>query len=192
MTFPGAANQYDNPHPLLGLSTNLFFFMQKIRQVKYIEDADQALLNINHELFFSLERELSSMRFDLVPTSDSPFSRLDIGTRLDLITLAESYRIAALILLYRRSVLHRHQLPLLASNIISLVERIPAGNAAEAGLTYPLFLAGAELTAETDIVKCASKLISIRKRFNVLNIESAEAVLEEVWRQRLNGGAPRD
>lgn len=186
-------NHSDIAHPLLGLSTNLFFLMQKIRQVKFIEQSVDLYTSPNNDLFLDLEREFSNMRFDLYPPSDSSSSgQLDMGTRLDLLTLAETYKFAALIMLYRRSAMHLHQLPVLARHIISLVERIPPGNAAESGLTYPLFLAGAELTAEDDIMRCATKLISIRKRVNVMNIQSAETVLEEVWRERLNGGVPKD
>jgi transcriptional activator protein UGA3 len=182
----------DSVHPLLGLSKHLFFTMQKIRQVKPMEQPDELSSPVDFKLFLDLEQELSTLQFDLCPPSENASARLDIGTQMNLVTLAETYRFSALILLYRRSAMRTHQLPILARHIISLVERIPPGNAAEAGLTYPLFLAGAELTSEDEIIKCATRLISIRKRFRVMNIQSAETVLEEVWRARLNGEVPKD
>lgn len=176
-------------HPLLGLSKDLFFLIQKIRHVRFMGSPVSPFDFVENQFFFDLEREITTLRFDLTQTS---YDRIDIGTRLDLLTLSETCRLAALILLYRRSVTHSDQLAALAQNIISLAERIPEGNPAEAGLTYPLFLAGAELDSEEDISRCAKKLISIRRRMNMMNIQAVEEVLEEVWRERLNGGIYKD
>ncbi|KAH8900328.1 hypothetical protein GQ53DRAFT_776966 [Thozetella sp. PMI_491] len=182
----------DNVHPLLGLSKHLFFLMQKIRRITMIEDELGNSVPTDPDMFSYLEREISGLKFELYPRLEGSAVHIDVETRLDLLTLAETYRLAALILLYRRSSMHAHQRPLLARNIISMVDRIPSGNRVEAGLTYPLFLAGGELSEEDEIVRCASKLISIRERVKFLNIEAVEAVLEEVWRERLNGGIPKD
>lgn len=170
-------------HPLLGLSTELFSAIQEIRQVRQMDSPTSSDGVAQNDLFFRLERKISGMQATL---PEAECNQLGIGTRLDLITLAETYRLAALILLYRRSAMHRGQLPVLAQNIIALAERIPDGNAAEAGLTCPLFLAGAELVSEEYISRCARKLIGIRGRMRILNIQVAEEVLEEVWRERLN------
>ncbi|VUC36531.1 unnamed protein product [Clonostachys rosea] len=177
-------------HPLLGLSKDLFFLIQKIPRVKPVQNTGEGLLNpAENELFLNLERQVVDLRFDIA--SDACVE-IDIAARLDLVVLAETYRLAALILLYRRSCVHEDQIPLLAQRIISFAERISEGNAAEAGLTYPMFLAGAELVDEESIVICATKLMKIRERVKVMNIQSAEEVLQEVWRDRLNGGPYRD
>lgn len=186
-------NCFETVHPLLGMSRDLFILMQKIRRIKSCDGTKTS----DSRLFCSLERKISALQFDLFPQTTNPDGsslstsrspKLDAATRLDLLTLAETYRLAALILLYRRSPSHAHQVPTLACHIMSLVERIPTGAPAEAGLTYPLFLAGAELSREDDILRCANKLTSMRERFKVLNIQSVEQVLEAVWRERLNGG----
>lgn len=177
-------------HPLLGLSKDLFFLIQKIPRVKPMRNAAEGCLNLaENELFLNLERQLVDLRFDLA--SDACVG-IDLAARLDLVVLAETYRLASLILLYRRSCVHEDQIPLLAQRIISFAERISEGNAAETGLTYPLFLAGAELVDEQSIVVCATKLMKIRERVKIMNMQSAEEVLQEVWRDRLNGGPYRD
>ena len=184
---------FDAVHPLLGLSKSLFVLMQKIRHVKPIQqEGGRRIFNpTDNQLFLELEREISSIRFDICPSGEASM-RMDTTTRLDLVILAETYRFAALILLYRRSCMHREQITALARHIITMAGRITEGNAAEAGLTYPLFLAGAELAEEDDIVSCATRLKRIRERVKVMNIQAVEEVLQEVWRERLNGGEYRD
>lgn len=180
-------------HPLLGLSRSLFELMQKIRYVKPMQEEEgQGLFNFaGNQLFLELEREISSLQFQILPSSNANM-RTDTTTRSDLVILAEIHQFAALILLYRRSYMHREQATILARHIITMAGRITEGNAAEAGLTYPLFLAGAELMEEDDIVSCATKLRKIKERVKVMNIQAVEEVLQEVWRERLNRGEYRD
>ena len=176
-------------HPLLGLSMNLFELIQKIRHVRPMGDSPDVLQS---SLFLDLEHKLIRLGFELYPSAGDYFCNPDIGTRLDLVVLAEMYRLAALIILYRRSSAHSLHLPGIARHIVLLSKRIPEGNNAEAGLTYPLFLAGAELDSESDILLCAQRLMDMRHRTNVMNIQSVEKVLEEVWRTRLNKGTHLD
>lgn len=137
---PSSEFAVDVVHPLLGLSKNLFLLMQKIRHVKPLrQDGGQGIFHLaDNHLFLELERELLNIRFDACVFDDTRM-RMDTTSRLDLVILAETYRFAALILLYRRSCIHREQITALARHILTMAGRITEGNAAEAGLTYPLF-----------------------------------------------------
>ncbi|KPM46508.1 hypothetical protein AK830_g177 [Neonectria ditissima] len=180
---------FDSVHPLLGVSTDLFFLFQKIRQVQQVDQMDKQSSLTQMELFQDLEHKISAIQFDtpsITETNATP-THLDAATRLDLLTLAETHRLAALIMLYRRSTAHAHQLPVLARRLLAVADNIPSESLVEVGLTCPLFLAGAELDSETDTLQCATRLCRIRKRVKVMNILSAEKVLEEVWRERSKG-----
>ncbi|KAF7555268.1 hypothetical protein G7Z17_g2313 [Cylindrodendrum hubeiense] len=181
-TLSPSHDAFHSVHPLLGVSTNLFLLFQKIRQVQHMD----LTVEPSH-LFLDLECKISSMEFCSYPTLEESSVHPDTG-RLDLLLLAETMRLVALMMLYRRSVAHAHHLPALARRLLDLADRIPSGSPVEVGLTCPLFLAGAQLSSEADIVQCATRLFKIRKRVKIMNILSAEKVLEEIWRERLNGG----
>ncbi|KAH6962628.1 fungal-specific transcription factor domain-containing protein [Ilyonectria sp. MPI-CAGE-AT-0026] len=180
--FPVSHDVFDSVHPLLGVSTNLFLVFQKIRHVPHMDLTAEPDL-----LFLDLEHKLSSMQF-CPNTALEEGSFIDTSNHPDLLILAETIRLVALMILYRRSAAHAHHLPVLARRLLDLADKIPSGSLVEVGLTCPLFLAGTQLSSEADIFQCATRLLRIRKRVKVMNILSAEKVLEEVWRERLNGG----
>ncbi|KAH7120494.1 fungal-specific transcription factor domain-containing protein [Dactylonectria macrodidyma] len=182
IAFNTTQDVFDSVHPLLGVSAHLFLAFQKIRQVKHNDQTTEP-----DHLFLDLEHTITTMQFCPDPTLEETL-HLDAGRRLDLLVLAETMRLVALMILYRRSSGHTHHLPILARRLLDLADSIPSGSPVEVGLTCPLFLAGAQLSSEADIAQCATRLFNIRQRVKVMNILSAEKVLEEVWRERLNGG----
>jgi hypothetical protein len=117
-----------------------------------------------------------------------------------LIELAESYRGAAFIALYRkqrsRCVNYNEGrfLPLIKDKIatavqkaISNIERIALLSLPECGLLFPLFMVGGD-TLEAcyiEIVRSRLQLLLENRRFG--NIARAIEVLEEFWRLRMTG-----
>jgi hypothetical protein len=143
---------------------------------------------------------LSKAAFDAIEndiknwTYDSPISspEIDLLIALDLIALAESYRLAALIQLYRTSAAHKDLIPACASRAMQFMFRILPGSPAESSLLYPMLLAGAELDTEADIAKCFERLAGIQQRNRYENVANLRQVLQEVWKPVLDGGRRRD
>lgn len=126
-------------------------------------------------------------------TYDSPFSLgVDITIALDLIALAEAYRLAALIQLYRNSPAHNSLIPGCASRAMEFIARIPPGSPAESSLLYPMFLAGAELNDQKATDMCTKRLESIQGRNRYENVGMVQKVLKEVWRSRQERGQRKD
>ncbi|KAJ0305756.1 hypothetical protein Brms1b_010650 [Colletotrichum noveboracense] len=72
------------------LSRELFFLIQKIRSIKPIDDLTGSFDPSANALILELERKISTPQFDMSPNADDEGDRLDAGTRLDLLTLAEA------------------------------------------------------------------------------------------------------
>lgn len=176
--------------PLMGLSYGLFLLIRRIGNLRSYQHGDPQ----GETEFLQLHRAISDWQSDSVYAWEIPgqVGSLDSSTRFDLVALAKIYSLAALILLHRRSTSQEILLPNLAHRIIALVSTIPLGGATEVGLTYPLFVAGAELTDGNDIEQCALRLRSIRDRYRFGNIQNVEDVLMVIWRERLNCGTRRD
>jgi hypothetical protein len=163
--------------PLMGLSSSLFLLIRQVSALRSMVGGIE-----REQVFFRLESAINKWSLKRRDTD-----ALDLAVELDLITLAETYRLGALILLYRTSNSHQSLLPKVAKRILAFVARIPDGNQVEAGLTYPLFLGGGELLDWDDMEFCALKLRGIRERTKINNIQAVEDLLETVWRVRLNG-----
>lgn len=110
---------------------------------------------------------------------------------LSLVLLAETYRSAALIHLYRvqqkHTLLCPHDLsPKFSqqvSSIISSVEQMPAECLPECTLLFPLFMAGGCETVDTDQACFIRKRLVDMERFRKFqNVAAALDVLEELWR----------
>ncbi|KAF2187344.1 hypothetical protein K469DRAFT_112325 [Zopfia rhizophila CBS 207.26] len=171
--------------PLMGIS---YYLCSLIRRIQYVTSPTPAFPHISEAAFRAIEREIRQWKYESPLSS----SNIDLPIALDLIALAESYRLAALIQLYRHSENHKALLPSCASRAMQFISRIPAGSPAESGLVYPIFLVGAELESETDISKCFQRLAVIQKRHKYENVSNVEKVLQEVWRPVLDGGKRRD
>lgn len=169
--------------PLMGLASSLFM---KIRRISRVKDLPVRSLERN-DLFLTLEREIKEWCVQTEHGTSRMVKDLDLAVHLDLIALAETYRLGAMILLYRTSDLHSSVLPKIAKQIMSFVARIPDGNQVESGLGFPLFMAGGELVDLIDMQACANKLRGIRDRTKIMNIQGVEEVLERVWKGKLNG-----
>ncbi|KAI9740773.1 MAG: hypothetical protein M1818_004738 [Claussenomyces sp. TS43310] len=169
--------------PLMGLSSSLFL---KIRQISLLKRLPPGC-NERNQLFLTLEHEITEWCVQQDYAAGKRVNGLDLAAQMDLIALAETCRLAALILLYRTSDRHFDILVKLAKQIMEFVARIPDGNQVEAGLLFPLFLAGGELLAWTEMEACAIRLSRIKERTRFMNILDVEEVLERVWRSRLNG-----
>lgn len=111
-----------------------------------------------------------------------------------LVSLAEAYRSAALIHLYR--VIRRH-FPLLApamdekiarqvSLIIQHVRDMPLQCLPECTLLFPLFMAGGEADCNTHIAFLRQRMLEVANFRRFGNVNAALSVLEELWRLRGN------
>jgi transcriptional activator protein UGA3 len=170
--------------PLMGISYQL---CDLISRIQYVTAPNPAFPLATEASFNVIEECLNNW------TYDNPFA-LDVDTfiALDLIALAEAYRLAALIQLYRTSPTHSWRIPECASRAMEFIARVPPGSPAESSLLYPIFLAGAELDDEVAIEKCFQRLEGIQKRNRYENVGSVQEVLKEVWRPKLEGGERRD
>jgi transcriptional activator protein UGA3 len=170
--------------PLMGISYQL---CDLISRIQYVTASNPAFPLAAEASFNIIESSIQNW------TYDNPFALgVDTPIALDLITLAEAYRLAALIQLYRTSPIHSSHIPGCASRAMEFIARIPPGSPAESSLLYPIFLAGAELDDEVAIERCFQRLEDIQKRNRYENVGSVQKVLKEVWRPKLEGGERRD
>lgn len=120
-----------------------------------------------------------------------------------LVPLAEAYRSAALLYLYRkkRSYLHLSPSPSSASAlpainaliaaqvsaILGYLAQIPLTSLPETGMLFPIFMAGGdtERAAEMEMIRMRLRNMTEFRGFG--NIRRASEVLEELWRARATG-----
>jgi hypothetical protein len=171
--------------PLMGINYNL---CKLISRIQYVSSTNPAFPQISEAAFAVIERDIQQWTYG----SPIGIPGLDIPVALDLIALAESYRLAALIQLYRTSAAHKVLVSSCASRAMEFISRIPPGSPAESSLLYPIFLAGAELDNEPEIMKMFKRLAEIQARNCYENVSNVQKVLEEVWRPALNGEKKRD
>jgi transcriptional activator protein UGA3 len=171
--------------PLMGLS---YYLCSWITHIQYVTSPNPAFPHISEAAFLAVEREIKDWKYES-PMSDPA---IDLPVALDLVCLAESFRMAALIHLYRRSESHRHLVPDCASRAIQFIERIPPGSPADSSLLYPLFLAGAELDSKAEISRCSERLTAIQARNRYENVGNVHKILQAVWRPVLDGGERKD
>lgn len=171
--------------PLMGIN---YYMCKLISRIQYVSSTNPAFPQISEAAFAVIERDIQQW------TYGSPIGvpGIDIPVALDLIALAESYRLAALIQLYRTSPAHRKLVSSCASRAMEFISRIPPGSPAESSLLYPIFLAGAELDNEPEITQMFKRLAEIQARNCYENVSNVQKVLEEVWRPALNGEQKRD
>jgi transcriptional activator protein UGA3 len=110
---------------------------------------------------------------------------------LPLVNLAEAYRSAALIHLYR---VMRHRVPAKAkeaerkirtqvASVIHHIGQMPLHCLPECTSLFPLFMAGGEATFRTDMQFVRERLQHISTHRHFQNAASALSVLEELWLQ---------
>ncbi|KAH7076149.1 fungal-specific transcription factor domain-containing protein [Paraphoma chrysanthemicola] len=166
--------------PLMGISYQL---CDLIARIQYVTTSNPAFPHITEASFKAIETGIMSW------TYENPFTLgVDLTIALDLIALAEAYRLAALIQLYRTSPVYASRIPDCASRTMEFVARIPPGSPAESSLLYPVFLAGAELDDEKAMAACSKRLDEIQGRNRYENVGMVQKVLKEVWRPRLESG----
>lgn len=131
-------------------------------------------------LSFTLENKL--MQWSCPDCSDSAVA-----------TLAEGYRSAALIFLFRTI---RRRLPKLSTSlsekidlqvkqIVRLANKMPVGCLPECTLLFPLFMAGGEARQDTDIAAIRERMLTMNRTRRFKNTEMALSVLDEMWRLRM-------
>lgn len=167
--------------PLMGVSFTLFLLTRQIRDLDIFHPHSEAF----KREYLKLEHDIKNWKNETGLNSSAQQSRSLEEPYLH--TLAEAYRLSALISLYRRHDMHRHLLEPTASKILLISAQIPEGNKAETGLIYPLFIAGGELTEDENMLICASRCRGIRERSNMMNILGVEEVLALVWKARRDG-----
>lgn len=170
--------------PLMGICYQL---CDLISRIPCVTASNSAFPHISEAAFNTIENGLMTW------TYDNPFSLgVDLLVALDLIALAEAYRLAALIQLYRSSSTHAHQIPEYASRAMEFITRIPPGSSAESSMLYPIFLAGAELVDEKAMDRCSQRLEDIQGRNRYENVGRVQRVLKEVWRSQKETGQRKD
>lgn len=80
----------------------------------------------------------------------------------------------------------------LGSQVMQVLERVPFASIAEAGTTMPIFIGGAELRQAAQIEVCSARVKRLSNRNGSDNISKAQTILEQPWRQRLDGGLGGD
>ncbi|KAH9862983.1 hypothetical protein J1614_010712 [Plenodomus biglobosus] len=170
--------------PLMGINYQL---CDLISRIPYVTSSNPAFPHVTEASFHAIQAGIQNW------TYDNPFA-LGVGLpiALDLIALAEAYRLAALIQLYRNSTNHSPLISDCALQAMEFIARIPPGSPAESSLLYPIFLAGAELDDDSAIEICLKRLEDIQKRNRYENVGSVQKVLKEVWRPKLDGAQRRD
>lgn len=160
------------------------------------EDASLDLPPLQSESFSSQARSI-----------EAELEGWDCGQSTDpcLVSLAEAYRSAALIYLYR--VIRRHvpsmgarvekKVANQAAAVIRHVGNTPLGCLPECTSLFPLFLAGGETASRTEIQFIRERLRHLVTYRHFQNAASALSVLEELWLQHtsfpgLIGGEPLD
>ncbi|KAI9743233.1 MAG: hypothetical protein M1818_003079 [Claussenomyces sp. TS43310] len=111
---------------------------------------------------------------------------------LSLVSLAEAYRLAALIHLYRTLRAHLTDLrstldfkiSQVVENMVECLETMPAGCLPESGLLFPLFLAGGEAHKAEHIEVIRQRMLDIVEARHFANVRAALDVLDELWRSR--------
>ncbi|KAF2715543.1 putative Zn(II)2Cys6 transcription factor-like protein [Pleomassaria siparia CBS 279.74] len=179
---PGMPSTID---PLMGISYHLCALISRIR---YVGFSNPAFPCISEAAFAVIESEIQEWKYENPMFSPG----IELPIALDLIALAEAYRLAALVQLYRSSETHKALVPSCASRAMEFIARIPPGSPAESSLLYPIFLAGAELDSESAISACFQRLTEIQMRNRYENVGNVQKVLQEVWRPFLNGEERRD
>jgi hypothetical protein len=170
--------------PLMGIS---FQLCDLIARIQYVKSSNPAFPHITEASFQAIESGIMNW------TYDNPFTLgVDLTNALDLIALAEAYRLAALIQLYRNSSAHTALIPDCATRAMEFVARIPPGSPAESSLLYPLLLAGAELEDAKAMDRCSRRLEEIQGRNQYENVGMVQKVLKEVWRPKLESGQRKD
>ncbi|KAL1625113.1 hypothetical protein SLS56_007541 [Neofusicoccum ribis] len=111
---------------------------------------------------------------------------------IHLVQMAETYRNAALIHLYR--VLRRHlpdltpaldrKLATPVQGIVEAVEKMPVRCLPETTLLFPLFMAGGETDQAEQIRIIRQRMLDIINYRHFHNVEVALTVLDELWRLR--------
>ncbi|KAH7408763.1 fungal-specific transcription factor domain-containing protein [Phaeosphaeria sp. MPI-PUGE-AT-0046c] len=172
--------------PLMGISYQL---CDLIVRIQYVTSSNPAFPHITEATFQAIKKGIMGW------TYDNPFTLgVDLPIALDLIALAEAYRLAALIQLYRNSsaLEYTSLIPDCASRAMEFIARIPSGSPAESSLLYPIFLAGAELEDAQAMDLCSKRLEDIQGRNHYENVGMVQKVLKEVWRPRLESGKRKD
>lgn len=133
--------------------------------------------------FQELEERLLSWTCD--PRSQSP----------DLVNLAEMYRSAALIHLYRTAQRHpgekssslREKIDATATDIVDRLDGIPKNSLVESSLLFPIFMAGGEAHDPGQFEILRQRMQDIVYARHLYNYTAALDVLEELWHLRLSG-----
>lgn len=117
---------------------------------------------------------------------------------IHLKAMAETYRSAALIHLYR--VLRRHlpdltpaldrKLATPVRSIVEAVEKMPVRCLPETTLLFPLFMAGGETNNADQIRIIRQRMLDIVNYRHFHNVEVALTVLDELWRLRAGNTTP--
>ncbi|KAF2478619.1 fungal-specific transcription factor domain-containing protein [Neohortaea acidophila] len=125
---------------------------------------------------YAIEAELRQWRADGSP--DDP-----------LIMLADSYRSAILICLYRALRYHRLADPTTATQqiqaevgeIVTRITSLPHGSSPECTLLFPLFMAGGEAQSTEHRAAIENRMETIAENREFQNLREALDVLKEVW-----------
>lgn len=115
------------------------------------------------------------------------------GQPEDLIDLAESHRLTALVCLYRKGrTLFPHEsadinleITRLVGQLIQSIEKIPYQSLAEGGLIFPTFIAGGDAPDETSMASVRARMNGLLGHRGFRHIALALDVLEELWRLKL-------
>ena len=161
--------------PLMGLNGNLFSLLSEVLDTEHDE-------KISLE---DMERKLLDLENKIIGWKPSSVPRC----KASLIAFSESYRIGALVYLYRvmnRKTRIRKDMNEPVKQLLKHIEGIPALAGPESGLSWPLFIAGGEVrnVEQANLIRDRLKLIA--ELSGLLQAARALEVLEECWKYNLN------
>jgi Fungal specific transcription factor domain len=105
----------------------------------------------------------------------------------DIVATAETYRLTALLHLYRAFPPLGKDIDRMADEILNRLLLIPKTSGSLCIHIWPLMASGCEHTDPTKRDEVRSRFEDIRQKLMVANVDSAIQLLEEVWRRRDGG-----
>ena len=180
-------DDYDVPDSYFGLGSKLLYYISEV-SVLNADMLESRGGGLKSQLDYS--RRAKFLEQDLLS-----WTHADKHPSHPLTNLAEMYRSAALIHLYR---VIRRFLPDLTSTVtehvtscvVKIVNRlrtIPSNSLVESSLLFPLFMAGGETENAHHIEILRQRMLELIEFRHFRNVQAALSVLEETWHLRASG-----
>jgi hypothetical protein len=175
----------DGADTYFGLASRIMFLISEI-SILHVDMSDAAAAE-------GLDGSFSASAFRIEQALIS--WTCDSSGNEQLVNLAEMYRSAALIYIYRTIRQHRPEYSYVIDKkiefqVVEIVQRLqdmPARCLAESSLLFPMFLAGGEVEDPCHVQVIRRRMLDIINERHFHNMEAVLKVLEELWHLRATG-----